>query len=188
MESHRGFVGGFVGCCSFPEWCPISFSGSVLTMAETCAPVKMLWSNEQLHFCVTFLLWNKRFWVRKCPFEPSSVSKCSSYVSAFYTRPSNPCDRTVWSLHVKGADLMKSHVPSTSNFVTSCWTTELSPLREIGHPWTSRVFRIVQTVLQLFCFSFASGELCDEVINHCVPDLNPCQHESKCVPLDKGTR
>ncbi|XP_010186934.1 PREDICTED: slit homolog 3 protein-like, partial [Mesitornis unicolor] len=31
-------------------------------------------------------------------------------------------------------------------------------------------------------------ELCDEVINHCVPDLNPCQHESKCLPLDKGTR
>uniref|UniRef100_A0A8C3RHA8 Slit guidance ligand 3 n=1 Tax=Cyanoderma ruficeps TaxID=181631 RepID=A0A8C3RHA8_9PASS len=25
-----------------------------------------------------------------------------------------------------------------------------------------------------------TGELCDEVINHCVPDLNPCQHESKC--------
>uniref|UniRef100_A0A8C0EX02 Slit guidance ligand 3 n=1 Tax=Bubo bubo TaxID=30461 RepID=A0A8C0EX02_BUBBB len=33
-----------------------------------------------------------------------------------------------------------------------------------------------------------TGELCDEVINHCVPDLNPCQHESKCLPLDKGTR
>uniref|UniRef100_A0A8C9N4R0 Slit guidance ligand 3 n=1 Tax=Serinus canaria TaxID=9135 RepID=A0A8C9N4R0_SERCA len=33
-----------------------------------------------------------------------------------------------------------------------------------------------------------TGELCDEVIDHCVPDLNPCQHESKCVPLDKGTR
>uniref|UniRef100_A0A8C3RFD4 Slit guidance ligand 3 n=1 Tax=Cyanoderma ruficeps TaxID=181631 RepID=A0A8C3RFD4_9PASS len=33
-----------------------------------------------------------------------------------------------------------------------------------------------------------TGELCDEVINHCVPDLNPCQHESKCVPLDKGAR
>uniref|UniRef100_A0A8C9N6W8 Slit guidance ligand 3 n=1 Tax=Serinus canaria TaxID=9135 RepID=A0A8C9N6W8_SERCA len=25
-----------------------------------------------------------------------------------------------------------------------------------------------------------TGELCDEVIDHCVPDLNPCQHESKC--------
>uniref|UniRef100_A0A803VV60 Slit guidance ligand 3 n=1 Tax=Ficedula albicollis TaxID=59894 RepID=A0A803VV60_FICAL len=33
-----------------------------------------------------------------------------------------------------------------------------------------------------------TGELCDEVINHCVPDLNPCQHESKCIPLDKGIR
>ncbi|XP_010170190.1 slit homolog 3 protein-like, partial [Antrostomus carolinensis] len=33
-----------------------------------------------------------------------------------------------------------------------------------------------------------TGELCDEVINHCVPGLNPCQHESKCLPLDKGTR
>uniref|UniRef100_A0A663MYM1 Slit guidance ligand 3 n=1 Tax=Athene cunicularia TaxID=194338 RepID=A0A663MYM1_ATHCN len=33
-----------------------------------------------------------------------------------------------------------------------------------------------------------TGELCDEVINHCVPELNPCQHESKCLPLDKGTR
>uniref|UniRef100_A0A8C3L477 Slit guidance ligand 3 n=1 Tax=Chrysolophus pictus TaxID=9089 RepID=A0A8C3L477_CHRPC len=32
------------------------------------------------------------------------------------------------------------------------------------------------------------GELCDEVINHCIPELNPCQHESKCVPLDKGSR
>uniref|UniRef100_A0A669PPJ3 Slit guidance ligand 3 n=1 Tax=Phasianus colchicus TaxID=9054 RepID=A0A669PPJ3_PHACC len=33
-----------------------------------------------------------------------------------------------------------------------------------------------------------TGELCDEVINHCIPELNPCQHESKCVPLDKGSR
>ncbi|XP_025917125.1 slit homolog 3 protein [Apteryx rowi] len=33
-----------------------------------------------------------------------------------------------------------------------------------------------------------TGELCDEVINHCVPELNPCQHESKCLPLDKGFR
>lgn len=43
-------------------------------------------------------------------------------------------------------------------------------------------------MLQLYCFSFVLGELCDEVINHCVPELNPCQHESKCLPLDKGSR
>lgn len=32
------------------------------------------------------------------------------------------------------------------------------------------------------------GELCDEVIDHCVPELNLCQHEAKCIPLDKGFR
>lgn len=116
--------------------------------------------------------------------SPSRVYTWVLFIPAFQIH----VIETVWSLQVKGADLMKSHVPSTSNFVTSCWTTELSPLREIDHPWTSWVFRIVRVVLQLFCFSFASGELCDEVINHCVPDLNPCQHESKCVSLDKGTR
>ncbi|XP_032014484.1 slit homolog 3 protein isoform X2 [Hylobates moloch] len=33
-----------------------------------------------------------------------------------------------------------------------------------------------------------TGELCDDVINHCVPELNLCQHEAKCIPLDKGFR
>ncbi|XP_017704910.1 PREDICTED: slit homolog 3 protein isoform X3 [Rhinopithecus bieti] len=33
-----------------------------------------------------------------------------------------------------------------------------------------------------------TGELCDEVIDHCVPELNLCQHEAKCIPLDKGFR
>ncbi|XP_028907039.1 slit homolog 3 protein [Ornithorhynchus anatinus] len=33
-----------------------------------------------------------------------------------------------------------------------------------------------------------AGELCDEVINHCVPEINPCKHESKCVSVDKGFR
>uniref|UniRef100_A0A8C3I7I1 Slit guidance ligand 3 n=1 Tax=Chrysemys picta bellii TaxID=8478 RepID=A0A8C3I7I1_CHRPI len=33
-----------------------------------------------------------------------------------------------------------------------------------------------------------TGELCDEVINHCVPELNPCKHESKCISLDRGFR
>lgn len=92
-ESQRFWGGGFVGCCSFPEWCPNSFFGRVLTMAKICFSVKMLWSNEQLCFCVTFLLWYKRFWVRNCPFDPWSVYKWSLYVSAFYTSLSNSCDR-----------------------------------------------------------------------------------------------
>ncbi|XP_063498685.1 slit homolog 3 protein isoform X2 [Symphalangus syndactylus] len=33
-----------------------------------------------------------------------------------------------------------------------------------------------------------TGELCDDVIDHCVPELNLCQHEAKCIPLDKGFR
>nr|KAF6482134.1 slit guidance ligand 3 [Molossus molossus] len=33
-----------------------------------------------------------------------------------------------------------------------------------------------------------TGELCDEVIDHCVPGLNLCQHEAKCISLDKGFR
>lgn len=33
-----------------------------------------------------------------------------------------------------------------------------------------------------------TGELCDEVVDHCVPGLNLCQHEAKCVSLDKGFR
>ncbi|XP_035147993.3 slit homolog 3 protein isoform X1 [Callithrix jacchus] len=33
-----------------------------------------------------------------------------------------------------------------------------------------------------------TGELCDEVIDHCVPELNLCQHEAKCITLDKGFR
>uniref|UniRef100_A0A8C0QVE3 Slit homolog 3 protein n=1 Tax=Canis lupus dingo TaxID=286419 RepID=A0A8C0QVE3_CANLU len=33
-----------------------------------------------------------------------------------------------------------------------------------------------------------TGELCDEVIDHCVPEINLCQHEAKCISLDKGFR
>uniref|UniRef100_A0A8C9Q5F9 Slit homolog 3 protein n=1 Tax=Spermophilus dauricus TaxID=99837 RepID=A0A8C9Q5F9_SPEDA len=33
-----------------------------------------------------------------------------------------------------------------------------------------------------------TGELCDEVIDHCVPEMNLCQHEAKCISLDKGFR
>ncbi|EPY73543.1 slit 3 protein-like protein [Camelus ferus] len=33
-----------------------------------------------------------------------------------------------------------------------------------------------------------TGELCDEVIDHCVPGLNLCQHEAKCISLDRGFR
>lgn len=33
-----------------------------------------------------------------------------------------------------------------------------------------------------------TGELCDEVIDYCVPGLNLCQHEAKCISLDKGFR
>ncbi|XP_023473039.1 slit homolog 3 protein [Equus caballus] len=33
-----------------------------------------------------------------------------------------------------------------------------------------------------------TGELCDEVIDHCVPGTNLCQHEAKCISLDKGFR
>ncbi|XP_072487031.1 slit homolog 3 protein isoform X1 [Notamacropus eugenii] len=33
-----------------------------------------------------------------------------------------------------------------------------------------------------------TGELCDEVIDHCIPEVNLCQHEAKCISLDKGFR
>nr|XP_020019957.1 slit homolog 3 protein [Castor canadensis] len=33
-----------------------------------------------------------------------------------------------------------------------------------------------------------TGELCDEVIDHCVPEMNLCQNEAKCISLDKGFR
>ncbi|XP_040839177.1 slit homolog 3 protein isoform X1 [Ochotona curzoniae] len=33
-----------------------------------------------------------------------------------------------------------------------------------------------------------TGELCDEVIDHCAPGMNLCQHEAKCISLDKGFR
>lgn len=33
-----------------------------------------------------------------------------------------------------------------------------------------------------------AGELCDEVIDYCVPEMNLCQHEAKCISLDKGFR
>lgn len=188
MESRRGFGGRVCGLLFFPRTMSNLFFGSVWTMAEICARVKMLRSNEQLHFCVTFLLWNKRFWVRSCPFDPSSVSKWSLYISAFYTSLSNPCDRN--SVVTGGQRSWFNEVSYALNkqfchFLLNYWAVSTYG------DWPSldiRVFRVVQALLQLFCFSFASGELCDEVINHCVPDLNPCQHESKCVPLDKGTR
>jgi len=85
---------------------------------------------------------------------------------------------------------MKSPVPSQAILLLPAELLACLRLGRFATPehrgWSC--FRIVQVVLQLYCFSFASGELCDEVINHCVPDLNPCQHESKCLPLDKGTR
>lgn len=148
-ESRR-FWGRVCGLLFFPRTMSSLFFGSIWTMAEICAHVKMLQSNEQLHFCVTFLLWNKRFWVRSCPFDPSSVSKWSLYISAFYTSLSNPCDRS--SVVTGGQRSWFNEVSCALNkqFCHSCWTTELSPLREIGQPWTSWVFRIVQAVLQLF--------------------------------------
>lgn len=33
-----------------------------------------------------------------------------------------------------------------------------------------------------------TGELCDEVIDYCVPEMNLCQHEAKCISMDKGFR
>ncbi|KAB0349166.1 hypothetical protein FD754_014023 [Muntiacus muntjak] len=33
-----------------------------------------------------------------------------------------------------------------------------------------------------------TGELCDEVIDHCVPGMNLCQHEAKCISLDREFR
>ncbi|XP_069510402.1 slit homolog 3 protein [Ambystoma mexicanum] len=33
-----------------------------------------------------------------------------------------------------------------------------------------------------------TGELCDEVINHCVPSLDPCKFDAKCISLEKGYR
>lgn len=33
-----------------------------------------------------------------------------------------------------------------------------------------------------------TGELCDEVIDYCVPEMNLCQHDAKCISLDKGFR
>ncbi|CAI5766432.1 slit homolog 3 protein-like [Podarcis lilfordi] len=38
------------------------------------------------------------------------------------------------------------------------------------------------------CLPNYTGELCDEVINHCVPELNPCKHDSKCISFDKEYR
>lgn len=43
-------------------------------------------------------------------------------------------------------------------------------------------------VLSLIPFLLLPGELCDEVIDHCVPEMSLCQHEAKCVSLDKGFR
>ncbi|XP_015205363.2 slit homolog 3 protein isoform X1 [Lepisosteus oculatus] len=32
------------------------------------------------------------------------------------------------------------------------------------------------------------GDLCEEVIDHCIPGFNPCQHDAKCISLSKGYR
>lgn len=34
----------------------------------------------------------------------------------------------------------------------------------------------------------ALGDLCEEVVDPCLPGFDPCQHDSKCVPLSKGYR
>lgn len=83
---------------------------------------------------------------------------------------------------------VKSHKPHCRLLLN--YVSEPSVFRETRHrraSWLELPHDCPSCVTAL-CFSFASGELCDEVINHCVPDLNPCQHESKCLPLDKGTR
>lgn len=30
------------------------------------------------------------------------------------------------------------------------------------------------------------GELCEEKVDFCAPDLNPCQHDSKCILTPQG--
>lgn len=46
----------------------------------------------------------------------------------------------------------------------------------------------VRGLLSLSSLPCPPGELCDEVVDHCVPEMNLCQHEAKCISLDKGFR
>lgn len=46
----------------------------------------------------------------------------------------------------------------------------------------------VPSLMPGFSLPAPPGELCDEVIDHCVPGMNLCQHEAKCVSLDRGFR
>uniref|UniRef100_A0A8C9TA93 Slit homolog 3 (Drosophila) n=1 Tax=Scleropages formosus TaxID=113540 RepID=A0A8C9TA93_SCLFO len=38
------------------------------------------------------------------------------------------------------------------------------------------------------CLPNYTGDLCDEVIDHCAPGFDPCQNDGKCVPLPRGYR
>ena len=50
----------------------------------------------------------------------------------------------------------------------------------LGHPPVS--------ALTPGCLPAPPGELCDEVIDHCAPGMNLCQHEAKCISLDREFR
>lgn len=39
---------------------------------------------------------------------------------------------------------------------------------------------------ELILFAVLTGELCEEKLDFCAQDLNPCQHDSKCILMPKG--
>lgn len=44
---------------------------------------------------------------------------------------------------------------------------------------------VMQKVIYVCVFVFL-GELCEEKLDFCAPELNPCQHDSKCILTPQG--
>lgn len=69
----------------------------------------------------------------------------------------------------------KSHLALAA---ASCYRNKLCPR------FASPVLE--SALFQLTWMYFVAGELCEEKLDFCAQDLNPCQHDSKCILTPKG--
>lgn len=68
------------------------------------------------------------------------------------------------------------------------------PILVLAKEFVAIAFKILFIAIfgSLWCFHwidnvrYISGELCEEKLDFCAQNLNPCQHDSKCILTPKG--
>lgn len=102
-----------------------------------------------------------------------------------------PSKMLLWAKKKKSVDLQGVINPKDDPFSTQLRAKFLLPQFELFSMWcscdscTDRWSRAYSYLHICVC---ALGDLCEEVVDPCLPGFDPCQHDSKCVPLTKGYR